>query len=57
MTTTYSEAPKEHIPPSLEKLLLNEFDTNSYKPEKKTIMDRLCKYLCCFSLMNDKKIL
>ena len=56
MNNLYSEPQRDHIPPSLERLL-SEFDTNSFKPEKKTIMDRVCKYLCCFSLMNDKKIL
>lgn len=56
MNSLCSEPQRDHIPPSLERLL-SEFDVNSFKPEKKTIMDIFYKYLCCFSLMNDKNIL
>ena len=56
MNSLCSEPQRDHIPPSLERLL-SEFDTNSFKLEKQTFFDRLCKYLCYFSLMNEKNIL
>ena len=46
----------EHIPQELE-TLLREIDIKSFPPKKKSIFDKLNRYLCCFSLINDKNIL
>ena len=45
----------EHIPQELENLL-REIDIKSFPPKKKSIFDKLNKYLCCFSLINNKNI-
>lgn len=45
----------EHIPEELE-TLLREIDIKSFPPKKKSIFDKLNKYLCCFSLINNKNI-
>lgn len=46
----------EHIPQELE-TLLREIDIKSFPPKKQSIFDKLNRYLCCFSLINDKNIL
>ena len=46
----------DHIPPELE-TLLREIDIKSFPPKKKSIFDKLNRFLCCFSLINDKTIL
>ena len=46
----------DHIPQELE-TLLREIDIKSFPPKKQSIFDKLNRYLCCFSLINDKNIL
>ena len=46
----------DHIPQELE-TLLREIDIKSFPPKKQSIFDKLTRYLCCFSLINDKNIL